>query len=282
MAKYRFELDDETGEVTELFGRFISEDQDKAIQYKKSKKESEDSQGEFVWLLFNYCKELFPDISKQSITRLFYVATFVEYNGNRLTNDNGCSFLNKRQLKQKLNLPDKVFQAFWKEMTNRNILGENDDKQVIINVSFFKRGSLDKRCKKDFTRIYCNCIRYIYENTPNIRDHSRLSYIFNIIPFVNRKTNIVCYNPEEMETKKIKPMSVGDFCNIINYDKSQASRLFKDLAKFTVKGKHLMCFVSIRNFEISGMFIIINPEIYYGGAIRGDAQFIFDVCDIKT
>lgn len=279
MAKHLLEYDDETGETQERYGRFISEEQDKAIQRKEIRQIGELNQNDFIWSLFNYCSELFPDLSCPSITRLFYVATFVEYDGNRLTDDNGYTFLNKRQLKRKLNLPDKVFTDFWNEMKGKKILSEDENKYVTINTRLFKKGNIDKRCRKDFTRIYCNCIRYIYESSKNIREHTKLAYIFKIIPYVNRKTNVVAYNPEEMDTKKIKPMKIGDFCDAIGYNRNQASRLFKDLLKFTVRGKHLMCYVAINKFTITGMFMIINPEIYYGGAEHKDVQFIFDICD---
>lgn len=242
-------------------------------------KEDEEQQGEFIWSLFTYCDKLFPNLSHPNVTRLFYIATFVEYNGNRLTNDGGYTFFNKRKLKMKLNVTNRIFTDFWKEMVNNSILLEDDNKNVIINTSLFRKGNIDKRCRKDFTRVYCQCIRYIYENTSDIREHTKLSYIFKIIPYVNRKTNIVSYNPEELDQKKIRPMTIGDFCDVIGYSKANATRLFKDLLKFTVRGKHLMCYVAMNNINIIGMFIIVNPEIYYGGQEHHNAQFIFDVCD---
>ena len=282
MAKHRFEIDDETGEATELIGRFISEEQDKAIQRKRLKKIGEEDQDDFIWSLFTYCGSLFPDLSCPSVTRLFYIATFVEYDGNRLTDDDGYTFLNKRQLKRKLGLTDKVFTDFWREMNDKQILSENADKDVVVNTNLFKKGNIDNRCRKDFTRVYCNCVRYIYESCKNIRDHTKLAYIFKIIPYVNRKTNVVTYNPEEMDTKKIIPMTIGDFCDAIGYNRNQASRLFKELLKYKVRDKHIMCYVAIDNFNITGMFVIINPDIYYGGAEHKSAQFIFDICDKQT
>lgn len=280
MAKRLIVLDENTSEYEDLgYGKFIPESQDMAIRKQKMKKDRENEQGDFIWFLFNYCDTVFPDLSCPSITRLFYISTFVEYNGDRLTDDGGYTFLNKRQIKRKLNLPDKVFTNFWNEMKSRNILSENDDKDVVLNRRLFRKGSIDKRCGRDFTRIYCSCVRYIYENTKNIRDHAKLAYIFKIIPYVNRKTNIVCYNPEELDDKKIKPMSIGDFCDIIKYNRNQASRLFKDLLKFTVKGKHLMCYVAIDSYVITKMFMIINPEIYYGGEKHSDVKFLFEICD---
>lgn len=272
-------INKETGELTEFYGRVITEEQEKAIQAKRKKKMNEENQGEFIWALFTYCSELFPDLSHSSIARLFYLATFVEYDGSRLTDDNGYTFLGKRQIKRKLNLTDKPFTTFWNEMIDNQILFEDDAHNVVINTSLFRKGPLDHKCKKDFTRVYCQCVRYVYENTKNQRDHAKLAYVFKIIPFVNRKTNIVSYNPEEQDDKKINPMTVGDFCDAIGYNRTNASRLFKELMKFTVKGKHLLCLVAMHKLVFSGMFIIVNPEIYYGGAGHHDAQFIFDVCD---
>ena len=279
MAKVRHIYDTETGEEILERGRFIPEKQDLAINKRRSAKANEDKQGEFIWVLFTYCDEIFPNLSKPSVARLFYISTFVEYDGNRLTDDGGYTFFNKRRLKGKLNLTDRSFTGFWNEMVENNILTEDKDKRVVINSSLFKKGNIDKRCKSDFTRLYCQCVRRIYESTNDIRDHSRLSYIFKVIPYVNRKTNIVCYNPEEQDNQKIVPMTIGDFCDVVGYSKANAARLFNELSSFSVKGKHLMCYVGIGKFNISSMFIIINPEIYYGGQEHHNAQFIFDVCD---
>lgn len=263
-------------------GRWIPQEQLDAMVRKNAKIENEKRQGEFIWVLFDYCEEVFPDMSCPSMARLFYLATFIEYDGDRLTVDGGYTFMGKRQVKQRLNITDKAFTDFWNDMTYRKILAIDQEGHVVINTTLFRRGSIDKRCKRDFTRIYCECVQYIYENCTNIRDHGKLAYIFKIIPYVNRKTNIVCYNPEELDNQKIIPMTTGDFCNSIGYNKANATRLFKDLAKFTVRGRHLFCYVSIDSFNLSGMYIIMNPEIYYGGAEQHNAKFLFEVCDKKT
>lgn len=282
MAKKLLEYDTDTGEKKDLgFGKWISKEQQDAIRKRSAVAEAEKKQGNFIWFLFNYCELIFPDISCASITRLFYLSTFIEYNGDRLTLDDGYTFMGKRQVKQKLNLPDKSFTNFWNEMTEKNILSVNNEKHVVVNTMLFRKGNIDKRCNRDFTRIYCNCVRYIYENSTNVKDHAKLAYIFKIIPYVNRKTNIVCYNPEELDNKKIKPMTIGNFCDVIGYDRTHSARLFKSLAKFMVRGKHLFCYVSVDNFTLAGMFIIMNPEIYYGGAEHNDAKFLFEICDRK-
>lgn len=276
------QIDEDTGETAEVFGKFILEEQEKAIRKKFAKKDQEQNQGYFIWALFKYCDEIFPKMKLPNLTRLFYLSTFIAYDDNRLSLDGGYTFMNKRIVKTKLGLTDKVFTDFWNEMISEDILSEDDNKFVTVNTHLFRRGPIDKRCQRDFSRVYCNCVRYLYENCSNVRDHTKLAYIFKIIPFVNRKTNIVCFNPEEMDMEKIQPMSFGDFCDKVEYRRSNASRLFKDLIKYTVQGKHLLCYVALDNYAISSMFMIINPGIYYGGAEHNEAKFIFDVCDRKT
>lgn len=275
-------LDEETGELINYGrGRFISEEQDEAIRKKRAKSAGEEEQGDFIWSLFKYCKELFPDLNCPSITRLFYLATFVEYNGNRLIDNKTGEFFTKRQVKRKLMLTDSVFTSFWNDMINNKIISVDDNGLVILNTALFKKGKIDKRCKKDFIRVYCDCVRLIYESTSNMRDHAKLAYIFKIIPYVNRKNNIVCFNPEELDDNKVQPMSFGEMCEVIGYDRVNASRLFKDLLKFTVNGRHLLCYVSLKNYTITGAFVIINPNIYYGGAEQSNTKFLFDICDRK-
>ena len=57
--------------------------------------------------------------------------------------------------------------------------------------------------------------------------HTNLGYIFKLIPYVNCEYNIICHNPLEKDLDLIEPMTVGEFCEAIGYDKTNASRLIK-------------------------------------------------------
>lgn len=272
MTKKLFYIDEDTGEVEQFEGVAYSTEQLQVIQKKQDSLKRRGK--EFIWFLFNYCEEIFPNLSAPNISRLFYLATFCGYDGG-LTNDGGKTFMNKSQVKQQLRLNDHRFKEFWDEMRKYDILYE-ENKEVYINTKLFQKGKIKKKdIDSNFTRIYCQCVRNIYESCKSTIEHKKLFYIFKIIPYVNRSNNIVCWNPEEQDTKKVKPMTTGEFCDQVGYDKANARRLFKDLLSLKVNNKNLLCYI-VPEWDITKWLIVINPNIYYGGSGCAETKQYFN------
>lgn len=262
-------VDLDTGEVIrELYqGDSIrTKEQDEYYWKNKYQTEVQKDYGPFIFLIYTIKENLKFNITDASLTRLIYLSTFLCYKGY-LVSDNGVS-IDKRICKEKLCLSENTFSLFWNEMINENIF-KYENERIFINKEMFSKGKLHKN--DNAIRLNCETIRYLYEHCQNVSGHKKLSYLFKIIPWVNKEWNIVCENPDEIERGKLNYMTLGDFAEKIGYDRTHAKRLAKILSDviFYKHGeynkKHAFLYVIDKDFSTDQWIIIMNPLIYYSG-----------------
>lgn len=227
--------------------------------------------GNFIWSVYSLSQNMFPQIKPSNITRLMFLSTYMGYNDYLI---DGRKSIGKQRAYDLLGLSDREFNRFYSDMIDTKIIIESD-KKLYMNRDLFTKGSLSKRDvainiknKKFLTRIYVDGVRALYSKaTP--RSHKTLSYIFQVIPFVNRQYNICCHNPLETDLHKIEKMSLGDFCDVISYDKNNTSKLYNILfePQFEIKGeiKTAMRYVVDKGFDKKSYSMFINPSVYYAG-----------------
>ena len=227
-------------------------------------------------------------LSGATITRLMFLATYMDYDGALVSGNyggkgNARDYLTKKDVQKLLQLKDTTFTKFWSELQDNQLISEIDDK-LYLSQEMFARGKVNKKvlsvmADKDYyiTRLYSNAIRDIYTKSKTTT-HTALSYIFRMIPFVNRKYNVLCFNPLEEDFSKIKYMTVGDFCDQVGYDRGNATRLFHELYKptfVTEKGEQAAVrYVSGKNLRKESFYIFVSPRVYY-------AKTEYDRCQIN-
>lgn len=258
MTNKYYELNEETGEITET-NKVLVElhpgDQIRRknqIDYYSNNNNNKINNGSFVWLLFKYGEDLFPNISPANLTRLMYAATFVKSNGK---------IMKKNKLKEKMNLNRARWNDFWNEMIDNNIFYEQDN-YVYLNSDYVCKGEINT--DQNYTRLFCEYVRQLYEACGSSADHKQLSYIFKIIPFINRRTNIVCRNPSEQDESLIRTMRLGDFCDVIGYERKNSKRLARDLLKIRINGELAIGFF-VTDMDEQNWIIVSNPKLYFGG-----------------
>lgn len=280
-------IDTKTGEVVDFSGKTIyiqtQEERDKAKEYFKDIKAKQEEikiinqqyeeYGNFIWSVYGMNELLFPELKPSTITRLIYLSTFLNYDGQLMKNSK--NIMTKESLFNVLNLSRKETDRFYNEVIKNNILiCENDG--LFLNTDIFGKGKLtDSKVgvmaekNKYITRLYINGVRELYsKSTP--RSHKTLSYLFQVLPYVNREYNIVSHNPLETNLKEIKSMSLGEFCETIGYEKSNSTRLFKILfePQFDVGGgeiKTAMRYVVDKGLSKETYSMFINPRVFYAG-----------------
>ena len=258
MSKIYYELDTDTGELKQSDDILVvlhegdEVRRKKQIEYGKIIHQAKNEHGNFVWVLFNYGQELFPNISAANLTRLMYASTFCESDG---------SIMSKAALRDQMKLNRTRWAEFWNEMTENNILYEKEN-VVYINSDFFVNGQI--ATNKNYTRLFCEYVRQLYESCDSSNDHKQLSYIFKIIPFINRRTNTICLNPTEQEEAEIKAMCLGDFCEIVGYSKKNARRLASELLKIRINGELAVGFF-VSSLDERTWLPIVNPKLCFGG-----------------
>lgn len=257
MAERLVLLDDDTGEIKDFIGDYRTQEQIEAQTKYVVNKEKQTFNSDFTWIVFEYGKELLPNIKDQSLVRLIYLSTICDYDG---------VLPPKSVIKKKLKLSDKYWSYFFKEMRSNNLILEDEETGALcLNKDFFIKGSLKEMSdKRDCTRLFCNFIQDVYDACDNIKSINQISYLYKLIPFVNRRTNIVCYNPKEQDPEKVYPITLGEFCDMIGYSRKNARRLVSDLLSLKCNGQNLIGFF-VTNLNQTSWKIIVNPHIYYGG-----------------
>lgn len=233
--------------------------------------------GNFVWSKYQLTKPYAEKLSGATITRLMFLATYMDYEGmliedSELGRGNAKTYLTKNDILKKLNIRKSAFYAFWAELEDNNLITEHDGKYSLVSELFeigaLKKDKLSAMAKNDryITRLYRNAIREMY-NKSKVSAHKTLSYIFKMIPFVNRKYNVLCFNPLEEDFDKIQYMTVSDFCEQIGYNRSNATKLFHELYKptfMTEKGERFAVrYVSGKDLRKGSFYIFVSPYVYY-------------------
>lgn len=229
-------------------------------------KEINNHLGGFVFALFKYSDILFKDISditQDDIVKLFYLATYVNYKGYFINDDN--QYLQRHQLQKILGLNRNNFDLFYNKMKRLNILSQDNDKNIIMNKNYFLKGELTKEIEKyyDYTRVYIKSIRYLYENVPK-RKHKQLGNYFKMIPFVHRQKNILCWNPND-KVDNIQILTVNDLKDILGIHRHTARAFINELLDTRLEnGEAIVVFIK-NNKDDGQLPILVNPNVFYGG-----------------
>ena len=227
----------------------------------------------FVYYLHSRHSNILHDMQPSHITRLIYIATYLSYDGMLITNS--YTPMNKDNVEKLMCISKMSFYIFWKDMIQREIFIEKDD-GIYLNEDIFFRGKLTNR--KAYhrladntiaTRLYVTGIRKLYErSTPH--SHKTLSYIFQILPYVNKQYNIICKNPLEEDYDLIEPMTLGEFADVIGYNKKNVGRLANLLLEPTFDIQEdedvtAIRYVITKSLKKESMMMFINPRVYYAG-----------------
>ena len=293
-------IDKNTGEVLEetqlrkhddvVIKRKQTEEQYNYLINKTQLQEYSTNLGGYVHITYVNNELLFNNtlgVKAPNISRIIYLATYIDYknrNGNLLMkrcNDYQLEPMNRNDLIECLKLKQRTFLNFYKEVTSKGLLIETD-KGYVLNDKYFHKGKLedDKLDNtKGYSRLYVTTTRKLYLNTKT-SEHKNLSYIYQLIPFINRKSNRLCFNPEEQDFERIQELNMLDICKMLCLceDKSRMLKLKKKLLSFkiTVDGEELYLLahnttvLNKRKFD----YFTVNPKVVWNGNKLSDMKSI--------
>ena len=245
---------------------FIQKKQREFYLNKQKQIKAQNDYGVFTFLLYSPAEELALNILPASLTRLIFLSTFLSFNGWLVTDENQS--IDKGLCREILNLSDDTFLNFWNEMIRENIFTYKNNR-IYLNKNIFIKGDLNGNAKA--MRLNCETVRYLYNHCQSISGHKNLSYIFKIIPWVNRSWNIVCWNPEEKERRFIEYMKLGDFAEKVGYSRSHAKKLADALKKVKFRShgeyrdKRAFLYIVDDSFKPDEWLIVFNPLVFYAG-----------------
>ncbi|CEQ01712.1 Uncharacterised protein [[Clostridium] sordellii] len=216
-------------------------------------------------------------IDRANISRLIYLSTYIDYNNRqenlliKYTQNNKVKPLSKYEIKKLLKLNDTAFKSFMADVIKHNLIIEEDGFFYISN-DYFSKGLIDKSKlnNKEYTRIFIDTTRMLFENCTS-RQHKQLSYIYQLIPFMNFELNVICSNPHETDFYELDKLSLIQICKLLGTStvKSSMNKLENNLLKFHIKidGKKYYLFKRVIVKGGNGKFdyFIINPYVIWGG-----------------
>lgn len=279
MADILFIMDEDTGKVKterklkELDKvRVITKEQEDYLKNKTDLGKMESDLGGFYMLYYN--ERLFDGlISDTHIARVIYLATFIEYDTNKLVfYENGKQNIpfTERDIKEILGIKDRqTFYDFKKEILDSGIMTITDN-GIYMSKDYFNKGK-DKGNKFFFMKMYIDTIRQLYEQT-NTRQHKTLGHLFKLIPFIDYEYNILTNSPNTNIKFKERVMTKKDIAKLLDMDLKTYERVEQQLLKLTITFRNkkypLIGAISIKALDTETNRIrktncyVINPLIY--------------------
>ncbi|MDD4778976.1 MAG: hypothetical protein PHT02_00035 [Tissierellia bacterium] len=221
-----------------------------------------------MFVLFKYCDEIFkdtPELTPDDITKLFYLATFVDYEGYLIYND---SYLKRKDMNNILCITRNNFDLFFNKMKKLKIFILDENKCVKINKGFFYKGELEKAIQQNYnyTRVYINTVRYLFEHVPKA-NHKQLGTYFKLIPYIHRQQNTLCWNPE-CDIVDIYLMHVRDLQEILGYHRNSVRGFINGLLSIRLDNNEAILGFFRTEYDEGKSYIIVNPKVFYGGNFK--------------
>lgn len=293
--EHSYAVCDKTGELLDTINitvpigsRIFTPEQQEAC---KKRKEIETQQSirrammdELGYFYFVLCENQFEGLAPETVTRLILLCTYLNYNH--------CLMLTQRtpmkikDLQNILGVSKSTVSRFWNEVNPRFLIEDEETKNIKLNTDTIFRGKIAKNQKgNSYQKFYVDAIRKLYKNTAK-NNQKYLGYIFKLLPFINLEFNIICFNPDETELDKVVPMTLKEFCNCIDYNVTNVSRLlsiYRNL-KFEVTLHNRTYHERFCTFVNDGINrlnsrIFINPRILYAGSDYTKVEILGAFCD---
>ncbi len=236
--------------------------------HKKRKQEENaknEALGGFVFFRYKEKKPIMTDyeISLSSMVRLFVLSTYSSYKQFLYYSCNG-NLLNENNINNIIGLSQNKFKDFVRELYDNNIIIKKGDK-IYLNENLFWRGSVDfiKESGDDFTRVYINPVRDLYNSFSN-RQHKSLNILFRLIPYLHFETNEICKNPSS-PIDKIEYMTLKQIAQILSYSTTQLRAILNKFKDVEIFGDSL---VKARRDRTKGnsISLYISKNIIYRGS----------------
>lgn len=223
--------------------------------------------GGFVLAFFKQSRTItdrFPTLTQQDTARLLFIGTYVQWETTRIVYDNGRP-MTKKQLGELVGMNPARWTQLYNRFVDAEVITATEDGDLYLNPTVIYRGEL-KNLQFDVsqlthTRIFRTTVRDLYAQC-NGRQLGQLGLIYAVLPFLNYRTNVICWNPEERSEELLQPMTVSKLAIALEY--SNAQKLKTALNKVKVDGYPVFTFVEdVDNRKEKR--IIVNPNVVFAG-----------------
>ena len=263
-------VNQETGEVIDT-SRMVELDQGDYVRTKaqqeflQKKNARYQDKTDFVWLNFQYGANLAFPVDRAVAVRLLYFGTACGNDG----------IIQKNKLMDaKLNLDKNQQTAFFRQTLQSGLLRQ-EGSAFFINPQIISYGEYDS--DSDHIRIFSAYYRMLCESARSQADLNRIFYFLQMIPYLNRQTNILSHNQTEQDIERVAYMSFKEFCKKIGYNPAHSAKLKNQLSAFRINGELVIGFFDNNSvLTPRGSNVILNPRLCFGGD-RSNSKYQ-DIC----
>lgn len=208
---------------------------------------------------FNYYNRLLDKLKPQYLTRFLYLCCYLNYDNLLVINKTTRHIpIYDEELQGLLKLSKAETYNTRNALIEKELIIINEDKTISINNTYCKKGEIMKNNKTEKVRMFENGIKELYENSKP-SEHKQLALLFEMLPYVNLRFNVICENPREEVEERIKPYSLKQLSVLLK--QSNVTRFKKNLMSMSVNEEPVICINEIKNKKM----ITINPKVYYKG-----------------
>lgn len=223
---------------------------------------------------FNFYKRLLNKIEPQYLTRFLYLCTYLDYEGRfvkKLGNRNVC--IKENELQHMLNLSVRETFNTKKSLIDNELISIVDG-VIYVNKKYCKKGDIVKNSNVEKVRMFDYGIKHIYETSLKT-EHKKLALLFQLLPYINLRWNVVCKNPEETILENIKPYSIKELKILLN--QTNITRLKNNLLNLRVGKEAVVMINSVMNKDL----LTINPKVYYKGVKIDELSYLMGLFSIN-
>lgn len=196
----------------------------------------------FVWFNYDRGKAFDMGIIPASVSRMFYMATCLSYDG--ILTDYFNKPIKRADVSRMIGLSHKSFSDFWNSLKDTGLIVNTED-GIAFGGTWFSRGT--NKTEQAHIRVFINAIKELFETNHTAGDHAKLSYVFRLIPFMDFKSNRLTYNG--------KPMKLVDMCRVLGASENCANTIKSYLLSLKFADNYVCK-------KIDGYYVI-NPLLFY-------------------
>ena len=202
--------------------------------------------------------KLESNLTDSDIIKTLYLATYLDYD-SYLKFDSG-KIMNKSDIKQIIGVNKNLFGTWYNKMIKLKIITE-DNKGIHMSKNYYIKGVITKT--KDYNRMFIEGTRQIYEDNKNA-NHTMIGQMIRLLPYVNAHTNVLCWNPTEVDTEKIVPITIGQLAKYFGYSGDE-KRLMRAMSKIRVFDSHPLVLFFNDGDVTSESYLMFHPKVCYSG-----------------
>lgn len=221
------------------------------IRKRIAKQRASGRKEKFVFTVMDNVDYVSNALTSAQCGYLLVLSTFINYNGLIVTSERDGEVMSRALMMTALGLRDtqrSTLSEFITACTNYGIIYEKDGGYYISN-GFHARGKTDN---SNVARSYIVRLREMAK----VNKPEHIGILYKLIPFINKYSNVLCENPNEVVPSKRKKLNRKQLSEITGVSTSYITRLTTSMV---FNNKSVFAKVTTAT---DGTFYMLNPTIF--------------------